>query len=202
MDIPASARRPSIGLPPIFIHDPSSADRSRMSSRSSSYSSRFSPSIASNPMSIPNSREPGPPPPLPPPKFVDVGPLNGRSGDPDLAWHISNSREDSTWVRQSSSVNPGSSLYGSIPHRGKSLVEHERPEFSKRGKSTPTIKTIPGLDFARDIYPRLDEGYGSLSGTSIGSNQLVVPVLIQISLVKLFGYAMMSNSVLSIRRVY
>jgi len=38
----------------------------------------------------------------------------------------------------------------------------------------PTIKSMSGAESRENTYPRIDEGYSSLSGTSIGSNKLVL----------------------------
>ncbi|KUJ12072.1 uncharacterized protein LY89DRAFT_700035 [Mollisia scopiformis] len=162
MDIPHRAARPAMALPTpeIYVQDPS--DRFRTSSRSNSYGSILSPKTSSIPMSIPNSREPGPPPPLPPPRHLQDIVDSGKSG-PDLAWKFGNSHEyNSDWGGSvSSSVAPGSSLYGSFMGRRGD----ERSE--RRGSSISTIKST---DFKENSYPRLDEGYVSQSGTSIGSN--------------------------------
>jgi hypothetical protein len=47
----------------------------------------------------------------------------------------------------------------------------DRPEFPRRGSSTSTIKSTSGADVRENAYPRIDEGYASLSGTSVGSNK-------------------------------
>jgi hypothetical protein len=64
------------------------------------------------------------------------------------------------------SVQPGSSLYGSFASRKGTL--DEKPDNSRRGSSTSTIKSMNGRE---NTYPRIDEGYASLSGTSIGSSK-------------------------------
>jgi hypothetical protein len=117
-------------------------------------------------MSIPNTREPSAPPPLPPPKFPDLD--TALDGEPDIAWRWSNSREEAGWGRPSLSVNPGSSLYGSFRSYRKSIHE-ERPEYTRHGSLGSSTKSTSAVD------TRIDEGYQSLSGTSVGSNQLVTP---------------------------
>ncbi|KAF8862298.1 hypothetical protein BDZ45DRAFT_585692 [Acephala macrosclerotiorum] len=167
MDIPHRGARPAMApeLPQIYVHDSNPSERYRTSSRSSSYNSIPSPAISSVPMSIPNSRDPGPPPPLPPPRHLQDIADNGRSG-PDLAWKFGNSHEyNSDWGGSVSSVAPGSSLYGSFA--GRRNVE--RPD--RRGSSISTVKST---DFQENSYPRLDEGYASQSGTSMGSNMSVL----------------------------
>jgi hypothetical protein len=167
MEIPHRGARPSMALPEIHIHDSNPSDRFRTSSRSSSYNSTSSPATSSIPMSIPNAREP-PPPPLPPPRHLaDIA--DGGSNGPDIAWKWGNSHVDnSDWGQSIASVAPGSSLYGSFA-RPRNM--DNRPEFPRRGSSTSTIKSTSGAEIRENAYPRIDEGYASLSGTSIGSNK-------------------------------
>lgn len=165
MDIPHRGQRPSLSLPEIYVHESHPNERyHRASSRSSPYNSASSPGPSSVPMSIPNAREPVPPP-LPPPKNTAA-----LTGQHDIAWQWGNSPEGEGWGRAASSIPPGSSLYGSFAARGNSMVdEHPDP---RRGSSVSTIKSISGVD-TRDNYPRIDEGYASLSGTSIGLVRLL-----------------------------
>lgn len=168
MEIPryTPAQQSSLELPEIFVQGTSPSDPYRSSSRSINYSSRFATTSSAKPMSIPHLKDPPPPPPLPPPKDLnnDVG-----SGEPDLAWQWANSRQENSWNGPSPSINPGSSLYGSFASGGRSVVD-ERPDMNRRRSSASTIKSISGIDARRDAYPRIDEGYASLSGTSYGSN--------------------------------
>lgn len=153
------------------MHDSNPTDRYRNSSRSSSYNSASSPSTVPGPMSIPNARDPVPPP-LPPPRHLADIAAGGNNG-PDLAWQWGNSPEGSGWGGSLSSVAPGSSLYGGSFASRKSMME-DRPEFTRRTSSTSTVKSITGLERQENSYPRIDEGYASLSGTSIGSNRLAL----------------------------
>jgi hypothetical protein len=160
-----------VALPEIYVHDPNPSDRFRTSRSSSSYNSTSSPSTSSIPMSIPHSRDPVPPP-LPPPRHLADLVEGGNNGH-DIAWQWSNSREDSSdWGRSIASVPPGSSLHGSFASR-KSIMG-DRADDSRRGSSTSTIKSISGAESREHTYPRIDEGYASLSGTSIGSNKSVL----------------------------
>jgi len=167
MEIPHRGARP-VALPEIYVHDPNPSDRFRTSSSSSSYNSTSSPSTSSIPMSIPHSQDPVPPP-LPPPRYLaDIG--DDRNNGPDIAWQWGNSlSHGSDWGRSGASVQPGSSLYGSFASR-KSATD-ERPDNSRRGSSTSTIRSMGGSESREQTYPRIDEGYASLSGTSIGSTQ-------------------------------
>ncbi|RDW91479.1 hypothetical protein BP5796_02644 [Coleophoma crateriformis] len=166
MDIPHRGQRPSMSLPEIYVHESHPNERyHRASSRSGSHHSVTSPGLSSVPMSIPNAREPVPPP-LPPPKHIaDLA--DSRRNGPDIAWQWGNSAEGDDWGRAASSVPPGSSLYGSFTGRGNNLAD-EHPD-ARRGSSVSTVKSISGVVDTRDNYPRIDEGYASLSGSSIGS---------------------------------
>lgn len=170
MEIPRRGPRPPLALPEIYVHDSNPTDRFRNSSRSSSYSSLSSPATASGPMSIPNARDPVPPP-LPPPRHLaDIA--SGGNNGPDIAWQWGNSHQLNGWG-SISSVAPGSSLYGNSFAK-KSLV-NERPDLACRTSSTSTVRSISGSDGRDNPYPRVDEGYGSLSETSIGSIRSVFP---------------------------
>jgi hypothetical protein len=169
MDIPQRGPRSSVALPDIHVHDSLPTDRYRPS-KSSPYSSTSSPSNISGPMSIPKSRDLVPPP-LPPPRYMADIAEGGKNGS-DIAWHWANShvREDSNWRGSISSVIPGSSLFGNSV--AKNMMD-ERPDFTRRSSSTSTIKSISGAANRENAYPRIDEGYASLSGTSIGSIRYV-----------------------------
>ena len=170
MEIPryTPAQQSSLELPEIFVQGSSPSDPYRSSSRSINYSSRFAPAASAKPMSIPGLRDPPPPPPLPPPRVLHLNNDDG-SQEPDVAWLWENSRQEQSWKGPSPSINPGSSLYGSFASGGKSVID-ERPDTKRRGSSASTIKSISGVDARRNAYPRIDEGYASLSGTSFGSN--------------------------------
>src|SRR5450432_3241391 len=176
MEIPRypAPQRSSLDLPEIFVQGSSPSDPHRSSSRDISYNSRFSSPTSSKPMSIPNSGPPIVPPALPPPRFfdsdIDVG--NGTS-DPGWMWEESR-REGSSWGRSPVSVPPGSSLYNSFEtSSGRSILE-DRPEFERRRSSSSTIKSNSGVGVRLDAFIKEDEGYASLSGTSIGSNLSVL----------------------------
>jgi hypothetical protein len=168
MEIPHRGARP--GLPEIYVHDSNPSSRYRMSSRSNSYNSPSSPVASSIPMSIPNARDPTPPP-LPPPKHLPDIADGGKNG-PDLAWKWGNSHEDDgNWARPMASIQPGSSLLGSFAKRP--TVAEERPDYGRRTSSNSTLRSAAAGEHS---FPRIDEGYASLSGTSFGSNKLVISV--------------------------
>ena len=178
MDIPHRGSRPTLAPPDIFVQrDSNPHDRFRTSSSSSSYNSNSSGATSSIPMSIPNARE-AVPPPLPPPKHIpDIA--DGGSHGRDIAWQWGNPHEDQDCGR--APVPSGSSLYGSFASR-KSVMD-SRPDFDRRGSSTSTIKSISGDDGREAMYPKVDEGYASLSWTSLGSNQSVLHTYHQVKLV-------------------
>ena len=176
MEIPHHGPRPALALPEIYVqHDSNPSNQFRNSSRSSSFNSASSPSTASGPMSIPNARDPVPPP-LPPPRhLVDIA--DGGNNGPDIAWQWGNSHSAGGWGESMSSISsvaPGSSLYGRNFASKKGSMD-DRPEYTRRTSSTSTVKSITGLERQENPYPRIDEGYASLSGTSIGSNRSVLP---------------------------
>ena len=164
--IPHRARAPP-ALPEIYVQDSNPSDRFRMYSKSTTYNSTSSPANIPGPMSIPNARAPVPPP-LPPPRHIaDIG--DGGHNGPDIAWQWGNSHEDNGWGK---SVAPGSSLYGGFPSERSSQDVHR--DYSRRTTSSSTIKAVLGPDSRESHYPRIDEGYASLPGTSVGSNRLVI----------------------------
>lgn len=171
MDIPryAQVHRSSFALPEIYIQNPNPPERKNMSIRSSSGTSRSSPPSSSIPMSIPNARDDdSPPPPLPPPRYIGHDRDGGGTRSVDPGWEWSNSRGEHGWGKPSS-VKSGSSLYGSFAGYGNGITE--AVEY-RRGSSASTIKSISGIDTHHNSYPRVDEGYASLStGTSMSSNQ-------------------------------
>lgn len=176
MDIPryASAdRRQSLALPEIHIHNPNANDRyGRFGGRSASFQSMPSPINAPGPMSIPNAQEPVPPP-LPPPRFIPSIQSSAREG-PDIAWQWENARQEASWPKSNTAqINPGSSLCGGPFGGHRREPSDERPP-ERRSSSTSTVKSISDARYdRRDNYPRIDEGYHSLSGTSIGSSRSV-----------------------------
>lgn len=177
MEIPHRAARPALSSPPpeIYVHQDSTfSSRFRPASRSHPYNSVSSPATIPGPMSIPNARDPVPPP-LPPPRNVSDIAHNGSNGR-DIAWEWANgSHGESRWNTSSSLVHPNSSLYGDSAVG--SGVMGDRFDHSRRSSSTSTVKSDSrtGTGTGETHYPRIvDEGYASLSGTSIGSNKSVL----------------------------
>ena len=171
MEIPARASHP-LALPSIHIEDSNPHGRFRASaSRSSSYHSVASPT--SIPMSIPNAREPVPPP-LPPPKHLaDIA--SGGNNGPDIAWKWGNSADGSNaWGGSFAPITPGSSLLGGGASSRRTSTLENHLEHSRRPSSTSTVKPSQSIEREPPIS-RFDEGYHSLSGTSIGSHRSVFP---------------------------
>jgi hypothetical protein len=168
MDMPNLGTRASAAPLPPYPHDSNHPDRFRISSRSTSYNSMPSPISSSFAMTIPKSREGvDAPPPLPPPQYIpDLA--DGGCNGPDIAWRMQNQHgETNDWGRSISSVQPGSSLHGNFTRRS---IKDERPDYLRRGDSNLTMRSAGARDHS---YSRIDEGYNSMSGTSIGSNRSV-----------------------------
>ena len=151
-----------MALPQIHVPESNQSDRYRAPSRSMLPSTLSSPRSPSVPVPIPHMRDPVPPP-LPPPKHIaDIG---GGNNGPDIAWQWGNSRHNEWDV---SSVTPGSSLYGSLHS-----LRSEPSENARRTSSMSTIKSLGGAESKETAFPKIDEGYSSLSSTSIDSYRSV-----------------------------
>ena len=152
MDIPRASSPPSIH---VFDfngrHGPS---------RSSSRSMTGSFSKTQRPMAIPNSSSDSPPPPLPPPRWIDD---DSAGGPPEIQWRDTFS---SGSARSGGSVSPGSSLRGSwgkdMAYRGSA----GRPDY-RRENSNSMAKSQIEEERPYDFSRQIDEGYHSLSGSSL-----------------------------------
>ena len=117
------------------------------------------------PMSIPNSsRASSPPPPLPPPTFLsDIA--EGR----DLAWdHLNTPWKAELQHRPTSPhLERGSRRNNSGYDEGY----FEPSESRRRNDSTTMVTSLPGVE-GFDRPPHGDEGYGSLSGSSLAQSVL------------------------------
>ena len=110
------------------------------------------PSIRSGPMPIPNARD-DVPPPLPPPRHIE---------DLDIAWQF-----DQRWHRTQKSlpsISPGSSLLGGMAAPPRLVEAGHAPSGSP-------------FDTVQDAVMR-DEGYVSLSGSSLDSRTSVCVFLL------------------------
>ncbi|KAI9815031.1 MAG: hypothetical protein M1827_002874 [Pycnora praestabilis] len=145
-------------------YDPNQGpDRYRSTSRSSSYNST-SQSIVSGPMSIPNAKE-YVPPPLPPPRHIPE--LKNGS---DMGWQWGNENNGS-FGKSVGSVKPGSSLYRGFSRPSNDDGEQES-EGGRRESSASTITSPPETDLRQEGLRHPDEGYASLSGSSLANLKL------------------------------
>lgn len=134
--------------------------------RSATRSSMNPFSKAQRPMAIPNARAEPPPPPLPPPRFIDDG---AAGGAPDTPWPDTSSIGS---AKSGGSVSPRSSLRGSWGYNMAQRGSAGRPDY-RRGSSNSTIKSQPEADRRYDFSRHVDEGYHSLSGSSLVNQQYV-----------------------------
>ena len=139
------------------------------SSRTSSYSSSnashpFSTSAA--PVCIPNSRGSPAPPPLPPPRYIEDLALGS-----DPGWHWGNSGGQGESGNKFGPTSPRSSIsQGSWNMRKEMEAGSDDFGEGRRDSSTSTIRSPPRNDF--------DEGYHSLSGTSIAYQSVYSSLLL------------------------
>ena len=168
MDIPSP--------PSIRIYDSNASfGPHRPSSRTSGHSAM---SFTRTPgaVSIPNLRH-EPPPPLPPPRFIEDFNV-GR----DPGWNWGN-RFNSGRTEKSGtgSVSPGSSLLGNWEKRMEGKDCEEFPEDTRRVNSATTIKSSLDNEMKYDMFRYKDEGYHSLSGSSLANHQSVYARLLRFS---------------------
>lgn len=120
-------------------------------------------------MNIPNARHDEAPPPLPPPRFIDD---IAAGGDPGWQWGNTPS-SCGGFGKSGGSVRSGSSLHGTWDQRMENERHSERPGYARRGNSSSTVRSRPDSDRRHDFSSRfIDEGYHSLSGSSL-ANQSV-----------------------------
>lgn len=150
MDISRVTSPPAIIVYDINRHNDRSAARSFSGSH--------------GPMTIPNAIENPPPPPLPPPRHIDD---LAAGSDPGWKWGNSPSRSEG-FGKSSGSVSPASSLHGNWNPRMGSDGISGRPDYLRRGTSNSTLKSRQDSDVRYDFSRQIDEGYHSLSGSSLG----------------------------------
>lgn len=150
--------------PSILVHD-----FNGMNGRPGSSSSR---SVAkavprAPPMKIPNAQKDDNvvPPPLPPPRYIDDF---AAGSDPGWKWgntpnHGGFGGKDGGSVKSISSWD----------HDMEEEVSPDRPGNTRRGSSATTIKSRPERERKYDFSRQIDEGYHSLSGSSISSHRSV-----------------------------
>ena len=140
--------------------DPYRASGRRSFNTSSNESATFSRAL---PMSINTPRAEEPPPPLPPPPLVADLSMNR-----DPGWHFQN---QSAEARIPANVPKTSSLAGAFYQRERrDSDDFDSPLPSRKDGWANTDRNIPSFDSFS--FDHADEGYGSLSGTSIVSQSV------------------------------
>lgn len=123
------------------------------------------------PMAVPNARtnQHFAPPPLPPPRYIE-----DLAAGSDPGWKWGNTpRHDGFGGTFGTSISSSSSWRGSWDHRMEVDGYSERHEHSPRAGPGVTIKSPPSFEKRYDFSRNVDEGYHSLSGSSISSHRSV-----------------------------
>ncbi|KAL8638035.1 MAG: hypothetical protein Q9228_004770 [Teloschistes exilis] len=108
------------------------------------------------------------PPPLPPPKYIE-----DLAAGSDPGWKWGNTpRHDGFGGNLSTSRSSSSSWRGSWDQRMEDDGYSERHEDSPRAGPRATIKSPPSFEKRYDFSRNVDEGYHSLSGSSISNHRL------------------------------
>ena len=159
MDHPRITSPPSIRIDfghPYPLHSPPNKSTLHSASTSKAFAS------SASPRPIPNSRMEIPPPPLPPPRYIEDLAV-GR----DPGWHWGNTAVSGTGGCEiaSGTVSPGSSLRSAWDRRSDIDEGIEDPEDHRRESSAPRYKSPHEGDMYD--YMHRDEGYSSLSGSSL-----------------------------------
>ena len=133
------------------------------SSRPSVWSSDASLSTSSSAIPMPNARPAPPPPALPPPRYVEDLALGN-----DLGYQFGNRLQKESSGSELPCVSPGSSLRGNWNMRKEEDMDFEQDDDDRRrGSSTSTIRSPSFSDFHASGGLHQDEGYHSLSGSSL-----------------------------------
>ena len=122
---------------------------------------------SSGPMSIPNVKI-APPPPLPPPRHPGIAAGN------DLALQWANTLHNQG-NGGTGSVIAGSSLLGGYNRVKQEDRDYEGPGSFRRDSSSLTIRSdmLPDTEMQYDMFRNRDEGYHSLSGSSLTKHMSV-----------------------------
>ena len=164
---------PSIRLNDVNPKCPSS----RPSSRELSHGGRAF-GKCSGPMSIPNSMHEDPPPALPPPRHLED---LAAGNDPGWLWGNKIKRSGEFGSKGSGTVSPNSSLRGgSWDTSIETRSSPERPQVVRRDSSTSTIKSTKDTEMY-DAFRHGDEGYHSLSGSSLAYQLVFLRLSSQVS---------------------
>ena len=114
------------------------------------------------PMAIPGSAaEIYAPPPLPPPKYIEE---DAAGGDYGTQWRNS---LDSSSFESGGSVSSRSSLRGNWERKGTAGRATGRPDYNRRTSAAMKLPSQPDMDTRYDYARHVDEGYHSLSGSSL-----------------------------------
>ncbi|KAI4258211.1 MAG: hypothetical protein L6R42_005230 [Xanthoria sp. 1 TBL-2021] len=122
-------------------------------------------------MAVPNAHreEQYVPPPLPPPRHIEE---LAAGSDPGWRWGNSSNHGGFGGGKFASSISSSSSLRGSWDSRMEDEGFPDRPDPSKHNPSITSTNLPPALDRKYDFSRHIDEGYHSLSGSSLSSNRL------------------------------
>ncbi|KAL8816610.1 MAG: hypothetical protein Q9191_008299 [Dirinaria sp. TL-2023a] len=118
-------------------------------------------------MAIPHAKAASPPPPLPPPRYIYD---DAASDTPGIEWR--DTFNSGSAKSDASSFSPRSSLRGSwdqnMAHSGSAGRLDRR-----RGSPISKVKPRPALEMKCEFSRFVDEGYHSLSGSSLANQQLL-----------------------------
>ena len=132
-------------------------------SRTSARSPDASMSTSTSAIPMPNARPPSPPPALPPPRYIE----NLAVGQ-DPGWHFGNRHHKEDSDSGMPCVSPCSSLRGNWNMRKEENMDYEQDDDDRRrGSSTSTLRSPSFSDFQASGVLHQDEGYHSLSGSSL-----------------------------------
>ncbi|KAI4234748.1 MAG: hypothetical protein LQ349_003589 [Xanthoria aureola] len=154
--------------PSILIHDMNNMNGPRNSSSRTAHKNF---SRSSGPMAVPNAHREDQyvPPPLPPPRHMED---LAAGSDPGWRWGNSSNHGGFGGGKFDSSISSSSSLRGSWDSRMEDEGFSDRPDPSRHNPSITSTNLPPSLDRKYDFSRHFDEGYHSLSGSSLSSNRL------------------------------
>ena len=154
MDIPRVTSPPSIHLND--FHSMNGPNRSSSRSIANPFNR------AQRSMDIPNSpAEHYVPPPLPPPRYIEEV---AAGGDQGIQWRNS---FNSASIESGGSVSSRSSLRGNWDQKMAGGVGTRRPDYARRTPLASSLHSQPEADTKYDYFGHVDEGYHSLSGSSL-----------------------------------
>lgn len=155
--------------PSILINDMNNMNGPRNSSTRMAHKNF---SRSPGPMAVPNAHreEQYVPPPLPPPRHIEE---LAAGSDPGWRWGNSSNHGGFGGGKFASSISSSSSLRGSWDSRMEDEGFPDRPDPSKHNPSITSTNLPPALDRKYDFSRHIDEGYHSLSGSSLSSNRSV-----------------------------